>query len=270
MMFFLHTHIMKFQIASDLHLEILEMDTNFNEDDKETFRFLIEPDSPILLLAGDIATPHTKCLPNFLDWCSKTFEHTFWIMGNHEYYNKSTLPMDYILEKYRSMCPHNVHILDNETYQIEDTLFVGSTLWSNIAEEDDLEIQQKINDYRMIYNTKADRISPSETRYRFYKNLKFIQTTVNNNQDKKIVIITHHSCLNKNTSYADFEGEVTNTAYATHIDLQNDSPVKYWVCGHTHHNYRIKKGSYTVVSNQMGYFGEHTGLTYEFSGVLEV
>lgn len=261
---------MKFQIASDIHLEILETDGSFNENDDETFRFLIEPDSPILVLAGDITSPEAKVTPRFLEWCSKHFEHTLWIMGNHEYYNKANMPMEYILEKYRSMCPSNVHILDNETYQMDDVLFVGSTLWSNIQEEDELEIQNRINDYRMIYNAKGSRISPREISAKFHQNLKFIQSAVNNNQDKKIVIVTHHACLNKNTSYPGYEGEVANTAYATHIDLENDAPVKYWICGHTHHNYRIQKGSYTTVSNQMGYFGEHTGITYVFSGILEV
>lgn len=260
---------MKFQIASDIHLEILEIDEGFQHTD-ETFEFIIEPQAPILVLAGDILTPNTKCMTAFLDWCSRKFEHTLWIMGNHEYYTPIVMKMDDIRDIYKSKCPPNVHILDNETFQVEDTLFIGSTLWSNIPEEDDLEIQHRINDYRNIYNSSGKRISPAETRYKFKKNLEFIQTTVNENQDKHIVIITHHCPLNKGTSYANFEGEVTNSAYATHIDLQNDTPVKYWISGHTHHNYYIKKGNYIALSNQMGYFGEHTGITYEFAGVLEI
>jgi hypothetical protein len=51
---------MKIQYASDIHLEILETDGSFRPDDDEAFRFLIEPEAPILILAGDILTPHTK------------------------------------------------------------------------------------------------------------------------------------------------------------------------------------------------------------------
>ena len=260
---------MKFQFASDIHLEVLELDNSFSEND-ETFHFIIEPEAPILILAGDITSPHAKCTIHFLNWCSQKFEHTFWIMGNHEYYSQIVMKKDDILENYRRICPENVHILDNQTHTLGDVLFVGSTLWSNISEEDDLEIQHRINDYRMIYNEKGNRISPAEIRSEFKKNLHFLEETIASNPDKKIVIITHHAPLNKNTSFADYEGEVTNTAFATHIDLTNDSNVRYWIYGHTHHNAQIKKGNYTVLSNQMGYFGEHTGITYKFSGVVEV
>ena len=261
---------MKFQIASDIHLEVLELDESFHASDDETFRFILEPACPILVLAGDITSPHAKCTIPFLNWCSRNFEHTFWIMGNHEYYSKIVMKKDDILEKYRELCPVNVHILDNQSFGLEDVLFVGSTLWSNIPEEDEHEIQHRINDYRMIYNAEGRRICPAETRAQFHTNLRFLEETIEQNQDKKIVIITHHAPLNKNTSYAHYEGEPTNGAYASHIDLKNDSNVRYWIYGHTHHNARIKKGKYTVMSNQFGYFGEHTGITYEFSGIIEV
>lgn len=261
---------MKFQIASDIHLEVLEMDDSFHEDDEETFRFLIEPEAPILILAGDITSLHAKSTIPFLKWCSKTFEHTFWIMGNHEYYSKIVIPKNTILEHYRRISPENVYILDNETFCLDSVLFVGSTLWSNIPEEDELEIQYRINDYRMIYNAEGRRICAAEIRAEFYKNLQFIERTIEENPEKQIVIISHHAPLKKDTSYAKYEGDVTNSAYSTHIDLKNDSNVRYWIYGHTHHNSRIQKGNYKVISNQMGYFGEHTGITYEFSGVLEI
>jgi Icc-related predicted phosphoesterase len=261
---------MKFQFASDIHLEILEIDKGFNPHDDESFRFIIEPEAPILILAGDITSPHAKCTIPFLQWCSRKFEHTFWVMGNHEYYSQIVMKKKDILEKYRELCPENVHILDNQTYRLENVLFVGTTLWSNIPEEDELEIQHRINDYRMIYIADGRRITPQETRAQYNQNLQFLKDTIDDNKDKQIVIITHHAPLNRGTSFAEYEGEPTNGAYATHIDLPNDSNVRFWIYGHTHHNAQIKKGNYTVLSNQLGYFGEHTGLTYEFSAVLEV
>lgn len=261
---------MKFQIASDIHLEVLETDNGFNPDDEETFRFIIEPEAPILVLAGDILSHHAKCTIPFLKWCSKHFEHTLWVMGNHEYYSKINMDMNSILEYYRKICPPNVHILDNETFSLDNILFVGTTLWSNIPEEDEQEIQYRINDYRMIYSDQGRKITPYEVRKKFFANLAFIEQTLGQNPDKEIVIVTHHAPLNMGTSYAKYEGESTNGAYATHIDLKNDSSVRYWVYGHTHHNSYIKKGNYTVLSNQLGYFGEHTGITYEFSGILKI
>lgn len=261
---------MKFQFASDIHLEVLELAKDFHPEDDETFRFIIEPQAPILILAGDITSLHAKCTVPFLKWCSQKFEHTFWIMGNHEYYTQITISKDSILENYRRLCPDNVHILDNETYTLENVLFVGTTLWSNIPEEDDLEIQHRINDYRMIYTKEGRRISPAEVRAEFKKNMQFLEDTIATNPEKQIVIISHHAPLKKDTSFVKYEGDITNGAYATHIDLPNDSNVRYWIYGHTHHNAQIQKGNYKVVSNQFGYFAEHTGITYEFSAILEV
>jgi predicted phosphodiesterase len=260
---------MKFQVASDIHLEVLELNTKFIATD-ETFRFLIEPVAPILILAGDITSHHAKCTIPFLHWCSQNFEHTFWVMGNHEYYSQITIPKKSILEQYRRFCPENVHILENETYSLENVLFVGTTLWSNIPEEDDLEIQHRINDYHMIYSDNSRRISPQETRIQFQTNLHFIEETIQTNPEKQIVIITHHAPLKKGTSCEIYDGDILNNAYSTHIDLPNDSNVKYWIYGHTHHNATIQKGNYTVMSNQFGYFGEHTGIPYEPSAFQEV
>lgn len=261
---------MKFQIASDIHLEILETKPEFDKHYQRTFKLLIEPVAPILILAGDITSPNAKATIPFLNWCSNHFEHTFWIMGNHEYYTPITMIKEDILEHYRSFCKSNVHILNNQTYCIDNVLFVGTTLWSNIPKEYETDIQLSINDYRMIYSKEGKRISPRDIRAEFTTNINFLNTTIAENLDKEIVIISHHAPLNKGTSLETYEGSITNTAYASHIDLSNDSNVRYWIYGHTHHNNEIQKGNYTVVSNQLGYFGEHTGIGYDFAKVFTV
>lgn len=71
---------MKVQYCSDLHLE-------FPVNRKYLKANPIKPEGEILLLAGDII-PFAEMekendLFNFL---SDSFEHTYWIPGNHEYY----------------------------------------------------------------------------------------------------------------------------------------------------------------------------------------
>ena len=252
---------MKIQYASDLHLEFQ------NESEFQIlkhFRWILEPVAPILVLAGDISTHDAVLLPRFLVYVATSYTHVFWIMGNHEYYSSDKLPMSKILQKLRDMCPDNVHILDNEVFDLENIRFVGTTLWSKIAEEDWEEVQYYLNDYRQIRLDNGYPLCPSVTVRKYYENLRFLQQVIDSAEDKKLVIISHHSPIAKGTSLAEYEGRVTNQCYASDVVLDDKGKIALWIYGHTHHNARIQKGSYEVVSNQLGYNGNHTGLWYEF------
>lgn len=252
---------MKIQYASDLHLEFQEEEEFKSLDD---FQWILEPVAPVLVLAGDISTHDAVLLPRFLTFISKSYEHVFWVMGNHEYYSSEKLTMSKILETFRAMCPDNVHILDNETFDVEDTRFVGTTLWSYIPEEDWDEVGHYLNDYRRIRLDSGHPLCPSFTVRKYSENLRFLQEVIDSTENKQIVVITHHAPITKGTSWEGYEGKVTNQCYASDVVLDDKGKIALWVYGHTHHNARIQKGSYQVVSNQLGYNGEHTGIWYEF------
>nr|AEX62621.1 hypothetical protein mv_R416 [Moumouvirus Monve] len=40
--------------------------------------------------------------------------------------------------------------MDNESYDLEDIKFIGSTLWSHVPIENSLQICRSINDYHLI------------------------------------------------------------------------------------------------------------------------
>ena len=259
---------MKLQYASDIHLEFCS-EMEFQKDDD--FAFLIEPTAPILVLAGDIATTTAPLLPRFLQWVSKSFKHTIWIMGNHEYYSpKEKRSMNECLNFYRSLCSANVHILDNETLELDDVLFVGTTLWSRISDDNLNLIRYRMNDHRIIYYKSGIVFQPEHMNLLFEKNLKFLSDTLAQHPSKKIVLITHHVPITHETSAPEYEGQPGNEAFATEITLKDESNIVLWICGHTHHNFRIKRGTYEVVSNQLGYHGEHTGWDYRFGFEIDV
>lgn len=64
------------QIYSDIHLEFYNTFPKINKKAK------------YLILAGDIGRICDKNYKEFIDYCSKTWEQTIVILGNHEFYHK--------------------------------------------------------------------------------------------------------------------------------------------------------------------------------------
>ena len=98
---------MKVQYCSDRHLE-------FSANKKYLKANPIKPEGEILLLGGDIIPFNEMEKENdFFNFLSDTFEHTYWIPGNHEYH-RSDIPerTGAFHERIRS----NVSLLNNTAY----------------------------------------------------------------------------------------------------------------------------------------------------------
>jgi hypothetical protein len=279
---------MKIQLISDLHLEYLGT---------SQFERLITPSAPILIMAGDISTHNYKYLSSFLQWVSQHFETTLWILGNHEYYDRTqmmTMPM--IGSKLRRMCPSNVHLLDNQSIDLGGVAFIGTTLWSQLPDRSKPIVEKSINDYHSIYVHPQQLIMVDETNQLHQKVVAYLkqelskvtssqdvvtssqdvvtssQDVVTSSQDvvtsSQDVIITHHVPCTKGTSDPQYEvnsNRLINSAFATDLILQNDPKQTItWCCGHTHHNFSFPQHihGYHLYSNQFGYEGEHTGISY--------
>jgi predicted MPP superfamily phosphohydrolase len=75
----------KFQFASDLHLEFPENWELFIKDPKN----VLNPVADNLLLAGDIFSGNKNCnrlKQEFAKYLQDNWKHVFVIPGNHEYY----------------------------------------------------------------------------------------------------------------------------------------------------------------------------------------
>lgn len=150
---------MKIAICSDLHLEFGNL-TLGNPEGAE-----------VLILSGDImvgselkeddvngilAGTRSDRFHLFLQECCAAFKHVVYVAGNHEYYHgdfATTLDAMKLKLEYLD----NLHILEREVFRYKDFVFVGSTLWTDMNNNDPMtlyHIKQAMNDFRIVDNSR--------------------------------------------------------------------------------------------------------------------
>ena len=274
---------MKIKLVSDLHLEF--SDINITNDQN----------CDVLILGGDIMIAqdlhdHLE-LPSynmygvmpdlgrkqekvqryrdFFKRCSFQFPHVIYIMGNHEFYHgKFYAGIDYMREECAKY--PNIYMLEQDTKIINDVVFVGGTLWTDMNKGDPLTmhaIEGLMNDFRIIRNDKREfaRMSARDVVDRHARTLKYFRHVLSENKDKKCVVVGHHSpsFLSAHEMYKD--EYLMNGGYHSNLtEFILDHPqVKLWTHGHTHHPFDYTIGETRVVCNPRGYendgYSEQTG-----------
>jgi len=241
---------MKIQYCSDLHLE-------FPANKKYLKADPIKPEGELLLLAGDII-PFVEMEKehDFFNFLSDSFEHTYWIPGNHEYYRSD---ISVRTGSFHENISSNVSLLNNTTIEHNGVRFLFSTLWSKINPALEFVIQKSMADFRLIKN-KERKITVDDYDHLHEDCQAFLVKELSNVSNQKTIVVTHHlpTLFNypEKYRYSDL-----NTAFATELfDLIEPSNVDYWIFGHSHEvvpDFRI--GKTTLTTNQLGYveYGEH-------------
>lgn len=241
---------MKIQYASDLHIE-------FPENKHFLKKKPLLPKGDILILAGDIVPFSTISKHNdFFNYLSDSFETTYWIPGNHEYYrfdiSKKPDPLN---EQIRS----NVILVNNVALEQKGVQFVFSTLWSNINPAIQWQIERAMNDFHLI-RYKGYRFSSTRFTQLHLQSLKFIQKELIKKKEGETVVATHHvpTFLNYPEQY---KGDNLNEAFAVELfDYIETNGPDYWIYGHHHTNTPdFVIGKTQLLTNQLGYVanGEH-------------
>ncbi len=247
---------MKIQVLSDLHLEFADA----------KFKYC-ETDADVIALAGDIGN-----YQNVIEVISKTFpqdKDIVYVAGNHEFYGTS-LQNGYSVLKNEAKKYPNIHFLENDVFEKEDTVFLGTTLWTDFNLFNNYHaiadtIKYKINDFSRITTPSGNRISTEIFRERFYSSLDFLENSIKKHKGEKIVIVTHHLPTIKGIPLQFLTAKTisgidpTSAAFASNLEYfikdYSDS-IKLWIHGHSHYNYNPKKiliEKTVVTCNQFDY-----------------
>ena len=152
---------MKVAICSDLHLEFGDLELKNTEG------------ADVLVLSGDILVENdldiydrrqyemgfmrgkSRLYHDFFERVCSEFPHVVYVAGNHESYH-GDFATTYTGLKTKLARHENLHILDKETFEINDYVFIGSTLWTDMNRNDPLTleyIRHSMNDFRIIENS---------------------------------------------------------------------------------------------------------------------
>lgn len=247
---------MKIQVLSDLHLEF------YRNNELFVPRYLGED---VLVLAGDIQVGLDN--PLIQGWFSDLLEErdVVYVFGNHEYYNQDYHKLNSVeREKFEQNVKeladqkgykHNLYILVGDKIEIDNTVFIGSTLWTDFDNNNE-EIMQKapmvMNDFRIIRN-----FNPRFCALVHDNERKFIENTLDETpESKNKVVVTHHLPSFESVSPRFRTGNATslNAFFYTelsHIVEKSD----LWICGHTHDSHWYYINDSLVVCNPFGYLG---------------
>jgi Icc-related predicted phosphoesterase len=218
----------------------------------------------------------------FFQECGERFPHVIYVMGNHEHYNGDYRNTITTLRDRLSYI-RNLHILDKDTFVIDDVTFIGGTLWTDMNKEDPITLMQMsgmMNDFRCVDNShrmvnfkayeqihgvdnrekpifkqRAARFTPEDAVEDHKQMMDYIRIMIEGKWDQKFVVVGHHAPSKQSTHPRYKEEVVMNGGYSSDLDdfIIDHPQIKLWTHGHTHEDFDYMIGSTRIVCNPRGY-----------------
>jgi Icc-related predicted phosphoesterase len=265
---------MKIKIVSDLHLEFSDITIPNDEG------------ADVLILSGDIMisqdlhdhhaadfSPYSNGaladlgrklqrvarFRDFLKRCAFQFPHVIYVAGNHEFYNGGFYKG---IQYLRDECAkhENVYFLEKDMKIIDDVVFVGGTLWTDMNKGDPITlhaVRDMMNDFRIIRNDEKgySSLKPADTAIRHRETLQYIKHILSEHKDKKCVVVGHHAPSRLSTHEQYKSQYLMNGAYSSDLSefILDHPQIKLWTHGHTHHPFDYVIGETRIVCNPRGY-----------------
>ena len=241
---------MRIQYASDLHLELYE---------KTTFDETIIPKADYLVLCGDVSLINHVNLRRFLEYVSEHWKLIFYIPGNTEIWNYSSVEHAG-LNVLHSICSSykNIKILYKNTYLLKDNdeevLLVGLPLW-HIPRNDSM-----LHYHSNIY-IKPIKVPVDEAIFKkaHEENVKFLQTIIKK-ADQPLLICSYYAPFTWALE-EDWLQEPSSALIDRELEELITYPIITWIVGHNHYPIEYTRryfttngyqGSVLFVSNPRG------------------
>ena len=266
---------MKIAICSDIHLEFGAISLENTEN------------AEVLILSGDICVAKeildrdvyeirfddkSSRIHLFFQECCARFKHVVYISGNHEHYHGDFAETFKIFRE-RLGYLVNLHILDKQSVLINDVMFIGGTLWTDMNKEDGITLyhmKTMMNDFMCVNNgnrttyyrdeagnshSRVARFTPDDAVEDHKKMLEYIKLMVEGKHDQKIVVVGHHSPSKASTHPRYVNETIMNGGYSSDLSefILNHPQIKLWTHGHTHEEFDYMIGSTRIICNPRGY-----------------
>lgn len=243
---------MRIKVISDLHIDI---------NHRVTWQF--DPDT-FYVICGDISGDAEITR----DFVKKHIKQGVFVAGNHLGYSSKITLEDSLALLRSEFNKGKVRFLNNNVYTIKNTVFIGTTLWTDFnlygCVPECMEIAWNcLNDYRYVktFNEKYGMVrtlGPITTLGYFQKNVAYLEKQLEKYKDKKVVIVTHHAPSLKSIDEK-YVYDKTSAAYASNLEwlIEKYDNIVLWCHGHVHAKTRYRIGHTRVVCEPFGYYNEN-------------
>ena len=227
----------RLQYISDLHLDVQK------KKDIPT----IKPLAKYLAICGDLCCPGNPLFYNFLQTQSKNFDKVFFVPGNHDYDSGPMFNSEKV-EKWdpviKNICNSfkNVHYLNRNAYYLDhNVLLLGSILWSKPLPKSSGLLHPEYKNY-------CDHL------HEHTQHVNWLESAIDTNRDKNIIVLTHFVPTFKliEDKYKN-KGDYKTSWVATDLEHVFISPVRAWICGHSHSRIQTAVNGVPCVINAYGY-----------------
>jgi hypothetical protein len=202
---------------------------------------------------------------DFFQRCSARFPHVIFIVGNHEHYHgdfAKTVPHFKDVLGYLK----NLHILEKETFVLDDITFIGGTLWTDMNKRDNRtlhDISRMMNDFRCVDNSAKTedhrgwpgRFTTVDAANDHDAMVAFIDQTIAANPAGRYVVVGHHAPSKLSTHPRYQDQFIMNGGYSSELDdfIQDHPQIKLWTHGHTHEDFDYMIAGCRILCNPRGY-----------------